>query len=523
MGQNNVDAQLERMRYLMDYGVKQPVNESKCIEYHTEAANGTVYGIIKEGQMYYIKTTEKGKEKIKESYQYINGFDHRNENGYRSYNEATKQLELKLMALNESMGVHRDVSTVDYKAREKEMLNLTEEARKELNRMHMIFENSGKIGKYTMEDPESKGKATDPEKQGQPFEDNAKAELDKDMKKTGTVDNATDNTEVKGAEEDLTSDKMKTKKVDSAKKPTDAHCDLEGENVAEKNPSGAKAVKMNESIDNNDLVGFGADGEMDDTPEVTDVEDEMGDNVAEPMADNSSDVTPNDFNSDDEAQLEAQLSDNSAETDQEPDALDEFDSLLEELESQLNDAQINNEEQPVNEGSDAVICGDNDVLMGKTVDAKSIAIENSPVKDNEKKCSDSCCGEKVLTGPTSDSKTSETMKRLKESREKIINKVCDALINESKLTEEEMMKKVISDEVKKQLNVWGQHPRYRKEPMTMPNNTEVTTDSQDKDWNDDSANGNQAYGQKIGDSAPFDLIVDKVTKQLKENLLRKKK
>ena len=97
----NFDSKLSRMEYLMGY--RMPVNEQKSnVEYFTEGADGKIYGILKEGNMYYIKTSEKGKETLAESYEYIGGFNYRNENGYKSYNAATKQLEQKMITLNES-------------------------------------------------------------------------------------------------------------------------------------------------------------------------------------------------------------------------------------------------------------------------------------------------------------------------------------------------------------------------------------------------------------------------------------
>ena len=56
------DEQLSRMEYLMNYN--NSLNESKSnngIEYHTEGSDGKVYGIIRENNKYYIKTTQKGK------------------------------------------------------------------------------------------------------------------------------------------------------------------------------------------------------------------------------------------------------------------------------------------------------------------------------------------------------------------------------------------------------------------------------------------------------------------------------
>ena len=97
------DEQLNRMLNLMEEEAK-PKKVSSNLWYHANGADGKVYGIVKEGAKFYIKTTESGKENLVESYEYINGFVNRRENEYRSYNDATKHLELKLMSLNEAYG-----------------------------------------------------------------------------------------------------------------------------------------------------------------------------------------------------------------------------------------------------------------------------------------------------------------------------------------------------------------------------------------------------------------------------------
>ncbi len=200
------DTQLDRMHYLIGYDNK--INESKKpsnLSYKTVGADDLVYGIIKEGNMYYIKTTEKGKEDLIESYNYINGYNYRNENGYKSYNEATKQLELKLMSLNEAYGKKSDVSTFDTDKNKKVFAELTESARNELDRLNQIIENS-KDFKPKKVECKSNCKHED---KGEPFELEATPELDKDFTSHTTPVKANDFKTVKDVEKSLQSDKMK--------------------------------------------------------------------------------------------------------------------------------------------------------------------------------------------------------------------------------------------------------------------------------------------------------------------------
>ena len=71
------------------------------------------------------------------------------------------------------------------------------------------------------------------------------------------------------------------------------------------------------------------------------------------------------------------------------------------------------------------------------------------------------------------------------------------------------------------LNDFGKHPGYRKKPMSLPK-TGSDKEKGMKDWNDESVYSEQPFGNKIGDSAPFD-IVQKVTDSVMEALKGKKK
>ena len=135
------DDQVNRMLALMEDSNK-PKKVSSNLWYHANGADGKVYGIVKEGAKFYIKRTENGKENLVESYEYLNGFVNRREQEYKSYNDATKHLELKLMSLNEAYGKKGDVSTVDFKRNEKALSFLTEEARKELDRMKSFIKQN---------------------------------------------------------------------------------------------------------------------------------------------------------------------------------------------------------------------------------------------------------------------------------------------------------------------------------------------------------------------------------------------
>jgi len=518
MTNSNSDKQLERMQYLMGYKAT-PIKENKCnIEYHVIAADGKAYGIIKEGNMYYIKSTTPENEMLKESYDYIGGYNYRNENGYKSYNEATKHLELKLMSINESCGKHEDVSVVLNPNKGKEdMKTLTEAARKELDRMKQIFENSSNIGVVknigNHGNPEGKGTATNPAAQSEPFTEKAEATLDKDPKTNGTVEGATpDNTKVGEPKMDSTNN-PKCKGGKCGEKNKNVKSDLEGDELASAKGKVNKGVVKESCFEDdenelgNKLVGINDESELDpiDGDEFSDEDSELPGEIE------GDELSADDFNTEDEFAGE-----------NEP--MDELDELLEDFMG-----------GDTTEGTEGDVVTEEDKIVGpdKVMDGP----HGTDGKDAE--------WERIDEDETQEAKqgNEETLKsyqrggnlpvqswdKLNESIDRIVESVCGKLgakKTKKKETLKEAVDRIVAEEITR-LNVFGKHPRYGKQPMTLPDNKEVLAGTADKDWNDDSTKGSEQYGKKIGSSAPFDKVVDILTdnvmKQLKESVNQKKK
>ena len=553
MANSNLDKQMERMQFLMEYKTTPKVDTKAGIEYSINTADGKTYGIIRENNMYYIKTTTPDKANIKESYEYLGGYNYRNEHGYKSYNEATKHLELELMSINESCGKHEDVSiTLDPNKGKKDMQTLTEAARTELDRMHQIFENSGKIGHYNNSygDPESKGKASSENttKNNAPFEEKAEATLDKDPKFNGTVDGATpDNKDVTVTDSELGSDKMKTgKRGDEEYK--DTHDDLDGEGVADKKPQGAKAVKMNESLyaeedeltpeDFTSPVDVDVNGEEPIEEPVTSDDGLAGfDNGTEPIGDEPmsqapvDDINPDDFNFDDENNFEDET---------------DLDALLREFADVNVDANVSDNNvdanvpaAPLEENEEAILKGEPSTLAGdagkgennvhgeETMDKINEDADNQKPEGAGKKESKLVGPDKVMDGPHG-SLDAQTWDKLQESIDRITDAVFEKLSPKKKTPEQvlaEAVDRIVAEEVTK-LDAWGKHPRYQKPAFKTPANKEVAPNGS-KDWNDDSTKGEQPYGKQIGSSAPFeqkvDMLTDAVVNMIKEQYGLKKK
>lgn len=513
------DDQLKRMGFLMEY--KTPsTNRFKTspVAYHTQGADGKVYGILREGTKYYIKTTTPGKEHIAESYDYIGGFNSRKENEYNSFDNATKHLEVKMINLNESYGIHKDVSTVDFKRTEKSFAVLTEEARKELDRVNQIFENSTKIGMNNTGNPESKGNASaeNTTKNNEPFTEKATASLDKDLKENGTVKGATENTDVKGVDADLQSDKMK-KGGTSQNDYTDAHDDLDGEGVADKKPSGGKVTHVNESTDDyqnpnyfyeNDPNAFEEDY-VDDDDLIDDT-----DNLQDTSLEDFQDDVPFEDDGNDIAGLDDtdNLSTDDLSTDDFQDDED-FDNMLQEMED--------------------MIAGDDDTMKNYKSKGTLPVQSWDKVNENAEGVNDAAIQGDEETMKNYKAKGTlpvQSWDKLKETINNITRDVCNEMLKKNKKrvvkeSIEDKIARIVAEEVNR-LNVWGKHPRYRQQPMTLPDNHEVAKGTADHDWNDDSVKGDTSYGKRIGSSAPFDqkveMLTDSVLAALKESLQKKK-
>lgn len=543
-----IDSQLSRMNYLMEFTHKGD-NKMSNVAYHTTAIDGNIYGIIKEGTKYYIKTTVPGKETLAESYEYINGFMSKNENCYKSYNEATKQLELKLMSLNEAHGVKGDVSTVDMDRSKKAFEKLTEEARTELNRVHAIFENSNKIGIIdnigNHGDAESKGKSTGANtlKNNDPFNKTASATLDKDSVATHN-DPKTANKEYndasKSVESELQSDKMKGNGYNANDYGfKDAHDDLDGDGVADKKPSGGKVVRVNEAkfSDCCKEFAYGAlEGVGDkklkygiDDPEYKRKQrkkrrelDKLDEEFEPDMFDDADSMDLSDDSFDDIGYEDMGYED--------ADSLDDTDSV--DTIGSEDDGIVGFDDEDDFDGMinelDSLISGDDESLTGPGTsnDNNSISMKEAPTKSpiDEDETQEAKQGdeETMKSYQSKGTLKPQCWDKMDECVNRITKNVVNRLTNESL---KEKIARIVNEEVTR-LNVWGQHPKYGKQPMTMPDNHEVLRGTADRDWNDDSAKGSERYGKKIGSSAPYDdkveMLTDAVMANLKEGFLKKK-
>lgn len=135
---------LERMKNLYTYG--KELNESSksnayTLEHSAVAADGKTYGIIRECNKFYIKSAQKGKERIAESYEYIGGFCNKKNYEYTSYNNALKNFELKMASINEACDGKVNISTLDPFKKGEFIVEGTDKMRDEIARQRQIMFN----------------------------------------------------------------------------------------------------------------------------------------------------------------------------------------------------------------------------------------------------------------------------------------------------------------------------------------------------------------------------------------------
>jgi hypothetical protein len=231
------DEQIARIQGLMTYGIssapkKTPITES------IEGPDGKVYAIIREGSKFYIKSAAKGSELVAESFDYIGGFMNKRSNEFSSYNQASKNLELKVRSLNEAYGVNKPVELLNPEKKETLMVEMTDAMKASLARYRQIMNNaagimneSATISASNTGVPEAPKTTGFSPKLGEPFNNAAQATFDKDLKASA-------------------SDPAKQGEPFGEKEKAEENKDAQyvpAGSVANQHPSGGKVVRVNES------------------------------------------------------------------------------------------------------------------------------------------------------------------------------------------------------------------------------------------------------------------------------------
>jgi len=544
---NSFNDQLSRMKALMTYGAvnedAKPISTHN-IEYKAKAADGKYYGIIRENSKYFVKVATPGKETIAEAYQYIGGINNKANYEYNSYSNALKQFELKLGSINEAYDEDRkvNVEALDPYKKEDLVIEGTEKMKNELARQRQIMRNACVIMNEATEIGSTPFKAQ-PEAEHDnsgdkdtPFTENGKYEEDRGAIKFDGGDpekhSSTFGPDSKDVE-DYDLDKGKAPKVAGS--------------VASESPKGGKVARVDESMGEcgfpgqfNEEGGEDAEGDEDlglsgedepvDTDELNPVKpEELGDDEAaeeDSVEDGDlegEDLDDDEFGFDDEDDDlgdEDELDDDDLGDDEEgldDEDLDDdefgFDDEDEDFDDEegLDDEDFGDEDLGGEEGlDDGDELGDEDDFSAGEDEDPEIELDENIVKKFRQLVRESI---NEMFGDTmsepeegEDDDEDDEEETLEEAKAAKMNSIVESVVSDI-LNEDE-------------LHVFGDHPGYRKKPMTLPQTGEDKFQV-NRDWNDDSVHSEEPFGKGKGDSTPFDQLVaqitDSVMKQINEN------
>lgn len=505
---NIYDAQLDRMKTLMSYGINESTarESQSVVEYKTEGADGKTYGIVREGKKFYIKSApKKDTEIIAEDFDYIGGFMNKKNYEYLTYPMASKQLELKLMSINEACNANKPIMVEGVKTETAEwQINETKEMREELDRYAEIVNNVSHIlkedknGGFTMNHtlPEAPAKNPSDEKVNAPFTDTAVAKLDKDLKETETNPEKAGGPYTQDGEvsnKDMQSDKTPGNGADDGtycEKPKYVDTGVAGEH-----PKGGKVVrvegkngrtvilteaqvlawnKSKDFMDKTNGTNIGSSAPY--TDQVNGEESNQNESGAEHIHEEAT-VVHNTDNQNSPTPGTNEKGDSSPFTEKPNNA-------------------VNEETVNVN---DVAGMGDNEDVPFPEVE------RNGAYLDFEQDFNDWLNAQEP-TPVTVDNE--DSIEGGDEYQDDLDPSLVD--IGEVPYESKKQMKPNVSEGTV--LDDFGKHPAYQKKPMTTPPNKEVLAGTADKDWNDDSAKGEKPFGTQIGSSAPFtEDVIDKLT------------
>ena len=573
--------ELDKMKHLIGFGASDnvsQVNNNPIVEFCAKAADGNTYGIVREFNKFYIKVApKKNTDVLAEDYQYIGGFSGRKENEYKSYALAAKQFDLKMMSINESCAAKDRMHIETPKIVDAEwQINETKEMRAEINRLKEITANvdnilgeSGIIGGFALNDtlPEAPAKNPSEKTVNAPFVDKATANGDKDFKAVSNDHKKVGKPFEKDGEtgnRDMQSDKNKKGNSDSAKYVEKAKY-VPDNAIANKNPKGAKAVKMNETAyygniktpedvskwmhENIDMPGF---------------EFEDGDYVGvEYDAESNKLFAGGVFNTGMAHEYEVEYDFDISPDENLQNLYDviyqkklengDFDDInFEESKSRNRKSVKLTMEQAAawakyNNFIDEGCCGESNINF----DYELPFPDANESKDVNEDYDISWFTDKEENQLPKD--TRKNCRRAKELAKQQIKQENDIIAHddfeqwekdkfrpEDLEPEEEPAYEIDMDDEDDEestrlpnkigannvaesyvLSDFGKHPSYRKKPMSTPPNKEVSKSG--RDWNDDSAKGEEPFGKKIGSSAPYDDVINMLTDAIMNKLDFKKK
>jgi len=573
MNKVNTNDQLNRMKSLMNYGLQTESKQApySTVEYKKVGADGKVYGIVREGTNYYIKSAPNKQNLVKEDFDYIGGFVNRKEHQYGNFALAQKQFDLKMMSLKEAANNPKfNVESWDLNKKELIVTEASDKMKGEILRERQIMKNAMSImeGKKECDMPGFKCP-----------KDGEKADKNKPFTEDGGIENP-DN--IEGSEKPVVKEEEvlgwnrnkdymdkshgteigdsapfdgpearniddQDKKVTNSGEMKNGVVENHGVSMHDTDDQNKPAVGVGEgpSDDNNkpfddekgkqiDEAIDGLDGELDDVeggedPELDDVDGGEDPEMGEPVDtdDLGDDEGLGDEELGDEDLDDEDFGDEDLEGDDVvEDDLEERISAMEDLLSQIADKLGIEQDVDADAYEDDDLFGDegeedfSDEDLGGEEDFGDEGGEE-PDFGGEDLGGE---GEVEDEYEDDDEYPMESRRRngvqIFETRA-FKNAMRKQIMNEEGMTPFTDNGRVPSGNMNK-LDDFGKHPAYQKVVMDLPPK-DMKEFPGNYDMNDDSVKNDTPYGEKIGDGAPFDIDPETIDNAIAEAFDRLKK
>ena len=477
MNYNNFTQETSRMLELMKYGINENASKSSAprVEYSVKAADGLTYGIVNEGTKFYIKVApKKDTQIVNEDFDYIGGERNKKQNEYKSYSLASKNLELKLMQINESHKANKVIiESVKKEPAADWQINETKEMRNAINRMNqishnvaMILEDKKDIKAYGEKVGNVDTNWTDNDTKPNTYKEEPVGKTHVAKDEDWTNDDENPSKEVK-----KTNDKIGSSCTsDTAKKTT-------GFTEKPKMPDTLKESKRVIKLTEEQVLAWNRsnDDYMDKSHGT-----EIGSSA--PFDDNVCCKTSNQCKDSSETVCEAEGPVHNSDTTLYPNG---------------STGDVSHNGDPFKEGKGSKAEADNGVIAESEFDDDEIAGFDG--LDDE-------YDDDVPFPEVED----EDEYEIELDDDDAYSTAYDDIDSEGMFDDDEEL-------YENELHDFGKHPAYRKSPFTLPANREVAPNGA-RDWNDDSVEGELPYGKKIGSSAPYEKAVQVITDSIMESL-----
>lgn len=558
----DVNSQLARMRSLMTFGINEGKNVAYTgVEYEKVGADGKLYGIVREGAKYYIKTSPSKKGKLAENYEYIGGFRNRKDNEYTSFAEAQKQFDLKMMSINEANAPEKKIMVESWNPDKQEELTVesTDRMKREISRERQIMMNASRINEKKSQNlapiSETCKENCESECDGYDFKDaeNPKDSFRKKKHEEGDAKKA--NPDYKDAKIEEASEPLAWHSTgkDAAGNIADTYMDkshgtevgdsapfndAKGRDIDDKEGTSTTGEMNNGVVEgksmamdngdnqNNPAVGVGKIGDTApfDAEDGRQIDEDIDDINAD--ADVDDDVTPDaEGGADDDFTDDADLGDDDSldgdddvaddeglDDDDAFDADDNFDDDEDDdVDPDLHDLQ--DQISDLNDKLDAVL----NAVGGDEPTVDSSEYEDDDLYDDDDE-------EPIEDGMAFESRRRNGV-QVYESRAYRQMMINEARRNRARRINEEDGMKPFSDAGRvprgnmNKLNDFGKHPAYQKKVMNLPR-TSMQEFPGYYDMNDDSVYNENPYGEKIGSGAPFEVDPEEIENTIAESIMR---